>query len=150
MRAITFTDKLQFTEDHPEPTPADGECLVRVHLAGICATDHHITDGYMKFNGVLGHEMVGTDGSMRADLTDQMLHKATATYEHPATIGVSMTGAPVSPPAQMLAQFVRDLLAGGKLTCSLEDGILNVATISAIHRSVESGTPVEVKELLEQ
>jgi len=29
-------------------------------MAGICATDHHITRGYMNFRGILGHEMVGT------------------------------------------------------------------------------------------
>lgn len=34
--------------------------MIRVHLAGICATDLHIIDGYMNFKGVLGHEMVGT------------------------------------------------------------------------------------------
>ena len=34
--------------------------MVRVHLAGICSTDLHITQGYMNFAGVLGHEMVGT------------------------------------------------------------------------------------------
>jgi len=95
------------------------------------------------------HEMVGTDGAMRADFTDQMLHKATATYEHPATIGVSMTGAPVSPPGQMLTQFVGDLLAGNELPCSLEEGLLNVAAISAIHQSIESGKVIEVKKLLD-
>jgi threonine dehydrogenase-like Zn-dependent dehydrogenase len=31
-----------------------------VHLAGICSTDLHISEGYMGFTGVLGHEMVGT------------------------------------------------------------------------------------------
>ena len=60
MRAITFDGQLAYTDSYPEPSPAEGECLVRVHLAGICATDHHITLGYMGFRGVLGHEMVGT------------------------------------------------------------------------------------------
>lgn len=60
MRAITFSDRLRYADDHPDPEPADGECVLRVHLAGICATDHHITRGYMSFRGILGHEMVGT------------------------------------------------------------------------------------------
>ncbi len=55
-----FDSTLRFDTDYPEPRPGDGECLVRVHLAGICATDLHIVDGYMGFRGVLGHEMVGT------------------------------------------------------------------------------------------
>ena len=60
MRAITFDGTLRFDPDHPDPAPGEGECLLRVHLAGICATDLHITRGYQKFTGVLGHEMIGT------------------------------------------------------------------------------------------
>ncbi len=60
MKAIRFDKQLRYVEDQPQPSAGDGECLVRVHLAGICATDHHITRGYMNFTGVLGHEMVGT------------------------------------------------------------------------------------------
>jgi len=94
------------------------------------------------------HEMVGEAGSLRADFTDQMLHKATVAYEHPATIGVSMTGAPVSPPAQMLSHFVTEVLAGGPLPCGLDQGVLNVAAISAIHQSAESGKFVQLSSLL--
>lgn len=67
MRAITFDGKLAFDAHRAEPVPVEGECLVRVHLAGICATDLQITCGYMNFSGVLGHEMVGTvvQGSSR-------------------------------------------------------------------------------------
>lgn len=60
MRAITFNQALQYEANHPEPQPGENECVIRVHLAGICATDLHITEGYMNFSGVLGHEMVGT------------------------------------------------------------------------------------------
>ena len=61
MRAVTCIDKtVSFVLDHADPKPTDDECLIRVHLAGICATDLHILDGYMGFEGVLGHEMVGT------------------------------------------------------------------------------------------
>src|SRR4029077_9393239 len=34
--------------------------LVRVHLAGICSTDLQIFKGYMGFQGVPGHELVGS------------------------------------------------------------------------------------------
>lgn len=60
MRAIIFNDRLKYTDSYPDPTAADGECLVRVHMAGICATDIEMTRGYMSFSGILGHEMVGT------------------------------------------------------------------------------------------
>lgn len=60
MRAVVFDGKLRFEGNRSDPTPDEGECLVRVHLAGICATDLHITRGYLNFSGVLGHEMVGT------------------------------------------------------------------------------------------
>lgn len=60
MRAVTFTDRLAFDARHADAVPAEGEALIRVHYAGICATDRHILAGYMGFRGVLGHEMVGT------------------------------------------------------------------------------------------
>jgi alcohol dehydrogenase len=41
------------------PDLVPGEALIRPLLAGICATDLHITRGYMGFHGVLGHEFVG-------------------------------------------------------------------------------------------
>ena len=60
MRAVVFDKTLRFEPNQPDPQPGGGECLIRVHLAGICATDLHITAGYMDFTGILGHEMVGT------------------------------------------------------------------------------------------
>jgi len=91
------------------------------------------------------HEMVGSDGAMRADLTDQMLHKATGRYEHPSTIGVTMAGAAASPPARMFAEFVSALISGAALPCPMEDGLVNVAAVAAIHESIDSGRCVEVQ-----
>ncbi|MCV0430502.1 alcohol dehydrogenase catalytic domain-containing protein [Nitrosopumilus sp.] len=56
----TFFDgkKMNYDENYPDPKP--GEALVRVNLAGICGTDLEILSGYMAYNGVLGHEFVGT------------------------------------------------------------------------------------------
>ncbi len=59
MKALLFQDKLQFTQRHPDPEPGEGEVLIDVSLAGICATDLEITKGYMGFQGVPGHEFVG-------------------------------------------------------------------------------------------
>jgi threonine dehydrogenase-like Zn-dependent dehydrogenase len=42
------------------PAPdVDGECLVRVTMAGICGTDLQLLDGYAGFSGIPGHEFVG-------------------------------------------------------------------------------------------
>lgn len=60
MRAVTFDGRLTYSAGHPDPRPEPGECLVRVHLAGICGTDLQITRGYMGFRGIVGHEFVGT------------------------------------------------------------------------------------------
>ncbi len=59
MKAIVFDKELKLDKNYPKPTPARGEALIRVKLAGICNTDYEITKGYMGYVGVLGHEFVG-------------------------------------------------------------------------------------------
>jgi threonine dehydrogenase-like Zn-dependent dehydrogenase len=46
--------------DVPEPRPAAGEALLRMRLAGVCATDLELRRGYLPFTGVPGHEVVAT------------------------------------------------------------------------------------------
>ena len=58
MRAAVFDGEVRVSEI-PMPRPAEGEALVRVLTAGICATDLEIVKGYMGYQGVLGHEFVG-------------------------------------------------------------------------------------------
>jgi threonine dehydrogenase-like Zn-dependent dehydrogenase len=42
------------------PLPSrDGECRVRVTVAGICGTDLQLLEGYAGFHGIPGHEFVG-------------------------------------------------------------------------------------------
>lgn len=59
MKALVFREKLEFVHDHPDPTPVEGEALIKVLMAGICSTDIEVTKGYMDFRGILGHEFVG-------------------------------------------------------------------------------------------
>ncbi|MFB5631769.1 MAG: alcohol dehydrogenase catalytic domain-containing protein [Nitrosopumilus sp.] len=68
MKAASFDGKqMVYSENYPDPKP--GETLVRVSLAGICGTDLEILDGYMAYNGVLGHEFVGVvEQSQNPDL----------------------------------------------------------------------------------
>ncbi|MGB7157632.1 MAG: alcohol dehydrogenase catalytic domain-containing protein [Tepidisphaeraceae bacterium] len=66
MRALVFDQSLSFQPRHRDPAEADGDTLLRVRQAGICATDLEITRGYMGpstslrtgYRGVLGHEFV--------------------------------------------------------------------------------------------
>ena len=59
MRALTLRSGLEYCPQYPTPVPADGEAVIRVIQAGICATDLQLVQGYMGFQGVLGHEFVG-------------------------------------------------------------------------------------------
>ena len=61
MRTLRFTGR-ELVQDDSRPVPdiATNEALVRVSLAGICSTDLEIAKGYFGFEGVLGHEFVGT------------------------------------------------------------------------------------------
>jgi len=59
MRALVFDKTLSFQPRRDEPSANDGDTLIKISQAGICATDLEITKGYMGFSGVLGHEFVG-------------------------------------------------------------------------------------------
>ena len=59
MKAVYFDGgEMIFDKNYPEPNSS--EALVKVNLAGICGTDLEIMQGYMKYDGILGHEFVGT------------------------------------------------------------------------------------------
>lgn len=60
MQVITLNHALSVCPDRPKPEPGPDEALIRLNLAGICATDLELTKGYAGFSGVLGHEFVGT------------------------------------------------------------------------------------------
>lgn len=77
MRALTLRSGLEYCGEYPTPAPADGEALVRVIQAGICATDLQLVQGYMGFQGVPGHEFVG--------IVDEAPH-------HPDLIGKRVVG----------------------------------------------------------
>lgn len=59
MPAVWLADRTLSVRTVPLPTLAPGEALVRVRLAGICATDLELMRGYYPYDGVLGHEFVG-------------------------------------------------------------------------------------------
>ncbi len=59
MKAIRFENGAVVTVDAPMPERQPGDALVRVLMAGICATDIAIFHGYADFTGIPGHEFVG-------------------------------------------------------------------------------------------
>jgi threonine dehydrogenase-like Zn-dependent dehydrogenase len=69
MRALVLTDHgPQLYTNYPLPQPAVDEALIRVRLAGICATDLQLVAGYKGgYRGVLGHEFVGEVTSAPSD-----------------------------------------------------------------------------------
>lgn len=60
MKGLWLEDKtITYRTDLPEPEAGEGEALIRLRQAGVCATDLEMTRGYYPFSGVPGHEFVG-------------------------------------------------------------------------------------------
>lgn len=59
MRALVLEQKLHLQRNRPKPELKPQEAIIQVVQAGICSTDLHLVQGYMNFQGVLGHEFVG-------------------------------------------------------------------------------------------
>lgn len=61
MQALYWDGReLSLKSAYPTPATDTRTALIKVHLAGICASDLQIFKGYMSFRGVPGHEFVGT------------------------------------------------------------------------------------------
>jgi len=59
MKAVTFQNQTISMIDAPIPEVSAHEALVKVLMAGICATDVELLNGYQDFQGIPGHEFVG-------------------------------------------------------------------------------------------
>src|SRR5688500_6796784 len=72
MRALVFSSSLSFAPNQPDPPINEGDTLLKVRQAGICATDREIVKGYMGVKGILGHEFVAeVVDSPKTDLIKQ-------------------------------------------------------------------------------
>ena len=59
MQALNLDKTLGYRTDVSRPDPAADQALIRLSLAGICATDLELLNGYAGFSGIPGHEFVG-------------------------------------------------------------------------------------------
>ena len=59
MQALVLNQGLSYRTDVVKPEPKADEALIRLTLAGICATDLELVKGYARFSGIIGHEFVG-------------------------------------------------------------------------------------------
>jgi threonine dehydrogenase-like Zn-dependent dehydrogenase len=57
----------------PNPVPAPGEVLIKVHRTGICGSDMHIYHGanpFACYPRIIGHEFMGEIAAVAADVGD--------------------------------------------------------------------------------
>ncbi|MEE8126531.1 MAG: alcohol dehydrogenase catalytic domain-containing protein [Nitrospirales bacterium] len=59
MRGLVLDHEIRLDTNLPLPLAQLGEAQIQVLQAGICSTDLHMIQGYMSFQGILGHEFVG-------------------------------------------------------------------------------------------
>jgi len=59
MQALVLSEGFSYQQDYPKPVAKANEALIRLKLAGICATDLELAKGYAGFYGIIGHEFVG-------------------------------------------------------------------------------------------
>ncbi len=77
MKALVYSDEkgLKLVEDYKKPIPKDNEVLIKTSIVGICNTDYEITKGYMDYNGVLGHEFIGTVVEVGNNVSKELIGK---------------------------------------------------------------------------
>jgi propanol-preferring alcohol dehydrogenase len=100
------TNPLEFA-DVPEPAPAKGELLVRVHACAVCRTDLHVVEGELppkKSPVIPGHQVVGTvekhgEGAGRIPIGTRVgiawLHKTDGACEYCRAQKENLCDAPV-------------------------------------------------------
>ena len=66
MLALWLSDRRLELRRVSVPEPAPGEALVRLRVAGVCATDLELVRGYYPYDGIPGHEFVGVVEAVNA------------------------------------------------------------------------------------
>ncbi len=92
-------------------------------------------------------EIVGSKSAVFIDLSEQMLTFASSKYEKPGTIMVELNGKLHGYLVYMLELFMDAVEGKIPNPVPFEDGLLNVLTLDAVHRAIETNSWVEVDEL---
>ena len=83
MKCMTWRGNNNFTLDEIDiPKIKPGMCLIKIHTAGICGTDIHITQGLFPSpkNVILGHEFSGTVVEVSPNVDQSLLGKDIAAH----------------------------------------------------------------------
>ena len=75
MKALVYDNELKLDKNYPMPKVKDNEVLIKTSMVGICNTDYEITQGYMGYKGVLGHEFVGVVESVGKNVPQSLINK---------------------------------------------------------------------------
>ncbi len=75
MKALVYDNGLKLDNNYPMPKISDDEVLIKTTMVGICNTDYEITQGYMGYKGVLGHEFVGKVVEIGKNCSKDLLNK---------------------------------------------------------------------------
>lgn len=90
--------------------------------------------------------IVGDKSSLDIDLCEQMLRMATQdNFNNPRVLGTPIHGKLNAPPCHMLNSFIDNLKDGTAPLANQRDGLRNTVIIQAIHESVITGKPVQLK-----
>ncbi len=100
-------------------------------------------DGIVDFR----FSVIGTTGSVSADLGHQGLTVVADRYRSEWPLGGRVGRAPVGPAAWMVQDFVAGLLDGADLGPGVDDGLLVTRTICAVEQAIETGTTVQIAAL---
>ncbi|WP_010272749.1 Gfo/Idh/MocA family protein [Paenibacillus senegalensis] len=91
------------------------------------------------------YEIIGEDGALYLDLSDQMVRQAGGSqYKHVHTLGTPINGTLTSAPSYMLNAFIDNIRLGTEPDAGVRDGLMNTKLVHAIHRSVETGSIVKL------
>lgn len=84
-------------------------------------------------------EIIGEDGALYVDLSDQMVRKSGNVYSHVHTLGTPINGQYTAAPNYMLHSFVDHIRLDTMPESGAAAGLLNTKLVHAIHRSALSG-----------
>lgn len=75
MQALELNNGFKYCIDKPVPNISTDAALIRLRLAGVCATDLELVKGYAGFSGTIGHEFVGVVEAVNQDKHNDWLNK---------------------------------------------------------------------------